>query len=87
VHDCLDQLRDSELVTQLWDEKEDRYVYQPATDINRMTLSFLLDKMDSSGSIHKIVVNNADYKKIDQALNKFDTMITSSETNILLRDI
>lgn len=87
VHDCLDQLRDSDLVTQLWDEKEDRYVYQPATDINRMTLSFLLDKMDSSGSIHKIVVNNADYKKIDQALNKFDTMITSSETNILLRDI
>jgi len=87
VHDCLDQLRDSELVTELWDETDDRYVYQPATDINRMTLSFVLDKMESSGSIHKIVVNNADYKKIDTALNKFDTMMTSSETNILLRDI
>ena len=87
VHDCLDQLRDSELVTQLWDETDDRYVYQPATDINRMTLSFVLDKMDSAGSIHKIVVNNADYKKIDLALNKFETMIASSETNILLRDI
>ncbi len=87
VHDCLDQLRDSELVTELWDETEDRYVYQPATDINRMTLSFVLDKMDSSGSIHKIVVNNADYKKIDVALNRFEAMIASSETNILLRDI
>ena len=87
VHDCLDQLRTSELVTQLWDETDDRYVYQPATDINRMTLSFVLDKMDSAGSIHKIVVNNADYKKIDLALNKFETMISSSETNILLRDI
>jgi membrane protein len=87
VHDCLDQLRDSELVTELWDETDDRYVYQPATDINRMTLSFVLDKMDSSGSIHKIVVNNADYKKIDMALNKFEIMIASSETNILLRDI
>jgi membrane protein len=87
VHDCLDQLRDSELVTELWDETDDRYVYQPATDINRMTLSFVLDKMDNSGSIHKIVVNNADYKKIDMALNKFETMIASSETNILLRDI
>jgi membrane protein len=87
VHDCLDQLRDSELVTELWDETDDRYVYQPATDINRMTLSFVLDKMDSSGSIHKIVVNNADYKKIDVALNRFEAMIASSETNILLRDI
>ena len=87
VHDCLDQLRDSELVTQLWDETDDRYVYQPATDINRMTLSFVLDKMESAGSIHKIVVNNADYKKIDVALNRFEVMIASSETNILLRDI
>jgi len=87
VHECLDQLRVSELVTQLWDETEDRYVYQPATDINRMTLSFVLDKMESAGSIHKIVVNNVDYKKIDVALNKFDSMMTSSETNILLRDI
>jgi hypothetical protein len=80
-------LRDSELVTELWDESEDRYVYQPATDINRMTLSFVLEKMESSGSIHKIVVNNTDYKKIDTALNKFDSMIASSESNILLRDI
>jgi hypothetical protein len=87
VHDCLDQLRVSELVTQLWDEADDRYVYQPATDINRMTLSFVLEKMESAGSIHKIVVNNTDYKKIDLALNKFETMISSSETNILLRDI
>ncbi len=87
VHDCLDQLRVSELVTQLWDETEDRYVYQPATDINRMTLSFVLDRMESAGSIHKIVVNNVDYKKIDVALNKFDAMVNSSETNILLRDI
>jgi hypothetical protein len=52
-----------------------------------MTLSFVLDRMDSSGSIHKIVVNNADYKKIDTALNKFESMIASSESNILLRDI
>jgi hypothetical protein len=52
-----------------------------------MTLSFVLDKMDSSGSIHKIVVNNADYKKIDVALNRFEAMIASSETNVLLRDI
>jgi len=52
-----------------------------------MTLSFVLDKMESAGSIHKIVVNNVDYKKIDMALNKFDTMIASSETNVLLRDI
>ena len=87
VHDCLDQLHASGLATEFWDETDDRYVYQPATDINRMTLSFLLEKLESSGSIHKIVVNNTDYKKIDAALSKFETMIASSEANVLLRDL
>jgi membrane protein len=87
VHDCLDDLHASGLATEFWDEADERYVYQPATDINRMTLSFVLDKLDSPGSIHKIVVNNADYKKIDTALNKFESMIASSEANVLLRDI
>jgi hypothetical protein len=52
-----------------------------------MTLSFVLEKLDSSGSFHKIVVNNADYKKIDTALTRFETMVATSEANVLLRDV
>ncbi len=87
VHECLDDLHGAGLATEFWDDTEDRYVYQPATDINRMTLSFVLEKLDNSGSSHKIVVNNADYKKIDAALTTFETMIATSEANVLLRDV
>ncbi len=87
VHDCLDDLHASGLATKFWDDTEDRYVYQPATDINKMTLSFILEKLDSPGSIHKIVVNNTDYKKIDSALTRFETMIATSKANVLLRDV
>lgn len=87
VHECLDQLRDSDMVTEVWDDSEERYIYQPGTDINKMTLSFLLEKLETSGSMHKIVVNNAEYRKIDAALTKFETLIASSEANILLRDL
>jgi membrane protein len=87
VHDCLDDLHASGLATEFWDDTEDRYVYQPATDINKMTLSFVLEKLESPGSIHKIVVNNTDYKKIDTALTRFETMIATSEANVLLRDV
>jgi len=52
-----------------------------------MTLSFVLDQIESSGSIHKIVINNADYRKIDTALTKFENLTASSEINVLLRDI
>ncbi len=87
IHECLDMLRDASMVTQVWSDEEERYLYQPATDINKMTLSFVLDKLESSGSLHKIVINNTDYRKIDTALTKFENLIASSEVNVLLRDI
>jgi len=87
VHECLDMLRDAFLVTEVWNEDKELNVYQPATDINRMTLSFVLEKLELSGSVHKIVINNADYRKIDSALTKFENLIASSEGNVLLRDI
>lgn len=87
VHDCLDMLLEASMVTEVWNEETERNVYQPATDINKMTLSFVLEKIESSGSLHKVVINNADYRKIDSALTKFEDLIASSEVNILLRDI
>ena len=87
MHECLDLLRDSGMVTEVWDDSEERYIYQPGTDINKMTLSFLLEKLETSGSMHKIVINNSDYRKIDAALSKFETLIASSEGNVLLRDL
>jgi membrane protein len=87
VHDCLDMLQEASMVTEVWNEDTERNVYQPATDINKMTLSFVLEKIEASGSLHKVVINNADYKKIDSALTKFENLITSSEVNVLLRDL
>ncbi len=87
VHDCLDMLREASMVTEVWNEENEKYVYQPGTDINKMTLSFVLEKIEVSGSLHKVVINNADYKKIDAALTKFESLVASSEFNVLLRDI
>lgn len=87
VHECLDLLHEASMVTEVWNEEQEKYVYQPATDINRMTLSFVLDKLESSGSLHKIVINNSDYRKIDTALTRFENLVASSEENILIRDL
>lgn len=87
VHECLDLLHEASMVTEVWNEELEKYVYQPATDINKMTLSFILEKLELSGSLHKIVINNADYRKIDAALTRFEGLVAASETNVLLRDI
>ncbi len=87
VHECLDQLLEAGLVTEVWSDEIENYLYQPATDINRMSLAFLLEKLESLGSTHKIVCDNADYRKIDTALTRFEKMIANSDQNILLRDL
>jgi membrane protein len=87
VRDCLDLLHEARLITEVWDDIDEKYAYQPAMDINKMTLSFVLERLDNAGSIHKFVINNADYRKIDTALTRFESLIESSEHNVLLRDI
>lgn len=87
VRESLQALHEAGLVSEIFDNTGERFVYQPATDVNKMTLAFVLDRLDTPGSIHKIVVNNSDYKKIDSALSRFETIVISSEYNVLLRDI
>mgnify|MGYP002399474713 CR=1 FL=1 len=87
VRESLIALRDATLITEVYEEVHDRFLYQPATDINKMTLSYVLEKLDNSGSTHKNVINNTDYRKIDAALTKLEAQVAASETNILLRDM
>jgi len=52
-----------------------------------MTLAFVMEKLENSGSTHKNVINNSDYRKIDSALTKIEAQIAASESNVLLRDL
>lgn len=87
VRETLTALRDAHLLTEVYDESMDKFFYQPATDVNRMTISFVLEKLENSGSVHKIVINNSNYRKIDAALTKIETLVAGSEANTLLRDV
>lgn len=87
VRESLLALRDASLVTEVYEEVHDKFLYQPATDINKMTLAFVMEKLENSGSTHKNVINNSDYRKIDAALSKIDAQIAASESNVLLRNL
>jgi membrane protein len=87
VRDSLVSLHAASLITEIYDERIDNFRYQPALDINKLTLAFVLERIDSVGASHKSVVHHSDYRKIDTALSSFESLIDKSETNILLRDI
>ncbi len=87
VRETLSTLRDADLLTEVYDEVQDKFFYQPAIDVNRMTLSFVLDKLENSGSTHKIVINNSNYRKIDMALINLEVLLATSDSDVLLRDL
>jgi membrane protein len=87
VRESLLNLNNASLVTEIYNESKDINLYQPAIDVNKLSLAYVIEKLDTSGSLHKNVINHQDYRKIDAALSGFETMIASSEKNVLLRDI
>jgi membrane protein len=87
VRDSLVSLHAASLITEIYDERIDNFRYQPALDINKLTLAFVLERIDNVGASHKSVVHHSDYRKIDTALASFESLVDKSETNILLRDI
>jgi membrane protein len=62
-------------------------LFQPAIDINRMTVSFVLGRLERRGTEHHIFVKSREYNKITSMLEKFDSMISASDSNILVKDL
>ncbi|MCM8756552.1 MAG: YihY/virulence factor BrkB family protein, partial [Candidatus Omnitrophica bacterium] len=61
--------------------------YQPALDINLLTIKFVMDKLDTYGTDSLPVVNTKELKRIKESLEIFGKIIEESPANLLLKDI
>ena len=87
VRDILQDLHQVGLVSRIQENENRENHYQPAMDINKLTISFVLNRLDSHGSEQTSVLKNKDYEKITGMLGKFDKMVSKSDSNILIKDI
>ncbi len=87
VLDILQDLASVNLVSMLHENEHAERLFQPAMDINRMTVSFVLGRLDKKGTEHQIFVKSKEYNKITSMLEKFDSMISASDSNILVKDL
>ena len=62
-------------------------LYQPALDINRLTVSYVFSRLDKKGIEQIMVIKNKDYDKVISMLEKFDRLIAKSDSNILIKDL
>jgi membrane protein len=87
ARDILQDLTNARLVSIIHENEQKERLYQPALDINRMTVCFVLSQLDREGISEPVVSKSRDYDKIIGILEKFDRQIAKSESNILIKDL
>ena len=87
VRDILEDLSSAKLVSIIHEHENKEGLYQPALDINKLTISFVLNRLDRKGSDQKIIVKHDEYARIVVTLEKFDKLAAKSDSNILIRDL
>ncbi len=85
--DILQDLSSANLVSIIHENEEKERLYQPALDVNRLTVSYVFSRLDKKGVEQIMVIRNKDYEKIISMLEKFDKLIAKSDSNILIKDL
>jgi len=87
ARDILQDLSSANLVSIIHENEEKERLYQPALDVNRLTVSYIFSRLDKKGVEQIMVIRNKDYEKIISMLEKFDKLIAKSDANILIKDL
>lgn len=87
ARDILQDLSNANLVSVIFEEDHIERLYQPALDINKLTVSYVLSRLDKRGIEHQTVLKNKDYEKVVTMLEKFEKLTSKSDSNILIKDL
>jgi membrane protein len=87
VRDILQDLTNSNLVSVIHENEHEERLFQPAIDINKLSVSYVLNRLDKKGSENQIFVKSKEYNKITSMLEKFDKLAAKSDSNILVKDL
>ena len=87
ARDILQDLNSVNIVSMIHENEEKERLYQPAIDINQLTVSYVFSKLDKKGVEQIMVIRNKEYEKVIAMLKKFDRLVDKSDSNILIKDL
>ncbi len=87
LHRILDDLVQSGLFVQARTDEDKQFGYQPACDINRLTIKYVLDAIEQSGTDSLPVVRTKEFEALSEAVEKFSDAMQTHPANRLLKDI
>ncbi len=87
VHSILSELVESGLVSEIKTKIDKELAYQPARDINQLTIQSVLDALDQKGIDDIPVAKTGEYQALSNALQGFSEAMAGSPANKLLKNI
>jgi membrane protein len=85
IQPVLAKLMASHIIVEFKNQDEEDEVYQPAVDINRLTIAYVINALEQCGQNH---LPDIDQEQLFMnAVNNFKELMESSEQNCLLKEI
>ncbi len=87
VRDIVQDLNSAGLVSfVIHGDSKERH-FQPGMDINSLTVSYVLTRLDKIGVVQHSIVRNRDLEKVSEILSRFEKCMAKSDYNILIKEI
>jgi membrane protein len=88
VSQLIRDLQSGRLVSAVRAEKSNgQPAYQPARDINEITVGSVLEALDKAGGIHLPVYENPEFGRISQAVDEVQAALRSGPADRLVKDL
>jgi len=87
VHNIIYGLVESDLISEIRTAAEKEFAYQPARDINQLSIQSVLKALDQHGTENIPVANTTEYQALSNALKEFSEAMEHSPANKLLKNI
>ncbi len=87
ARDILYELAQAGIIAELKGPTEKQVSFQPALDISRLTVQYVLEILDQKGTDKVPVIESPELLKLRESLTAFGDMIRRSPANKLLKDI
>ncbi|MFA5251309.1 MAG: YihY/virulence factor BrkB family protein [Phycisphaerae bacterium] len=87
VRQILYELSESGVLSEVRNGKDREFAYQPAVDVDKITVKFVIDQLEQHGTSDIPVAKVGELDKLSDCLRQFGETIEKSPANILLKNL
>jgi membrane protein len=87
VRQILYELTESSVLSEVRISKDREFAYQPATDVEKITIKFVTDQLERRGTSDIPVAKLGELDKLSNCMRQFDEIIEKSPANVILKNM